>query len=51
MNFLSRKIDFQAPWKLAVSITDTTSKTVLEINQNTPFNPVPNAKETQDISK
>jgi hypothetical protein len=42
--FLNLENRFRA-MEFSVSITDTTSKTVLEINQNTPFNPVPNAKE------
>ncbi len=31
--------------EFSISITDTATMEVLEINQNTPFNPVPNAKE------
>ena len=42
--FLNLENRFRA-MEFSVSITDTTTMAVLEINQNTPFNPVPNAKE------
>jgi len=42
--FLNLENRFRA-MEFSVSITDTSTMAVLEINQNTPFNPVPNAKE------